>query len=310
MDLLFDESEVMTMKFIRTSLLKDHTAASETITKELPSHPLSHLIISLDCYNATDEATLAEILAFLTKVTVTHDGRSIISLLGADLYGLNAYIFRRLPTLEGRVATDNQRRSLGLIVPFGRRIMNPDECYPGSDEGELTLGVEMTAPATSCDNGTVNIEVVQLPEATPSRYLKAVTKTVTAPGATGENEVKLPIGNEIAALAIRMTTFSQASSHSYGVDGVSVLLDELEEGYAYARAQCLVADMINRVSMPSGVIAAQGAILPANTVWVDYDPNSDGQFLLDTAGANRCHAVLDMGVDEATYVTPYELVKA
>lgn len=296
------------MEFIRSALVKDRTTATEKLQRDLPTHPISHLIITLDGYNVTDETTLAEFLAFLNSVTVSHNGKTIHYSQSEDLYGLNAYLFRRLPILEGRVATDNQRRVLGLIVPFGRRIFDADECFPASSKGELTLEVDTTVPATSIDNSTLNIEVVQLPEASPQRYLKCNTKTISAPGATGDNEVELPIGNKLAALQLRMTTFNQASSHSYGVDSISTYLNEQEHGFAYARTQCLVTDMISRIGCPSATVAAQGTVLPANIVWADFDPNSDGNYLLETQGASRCHAVLNMGVDEATYLTTMELV--
>ena len=298
------------MEFIRSSIVKDHTAATETIEENLPINPLSHLIIALDGYNATDEATLAEILAFLNSIKVTQYGRTIVNLQSEDLYGLNCYLFKNRPYLEGKVATDNQRRVLGLIVPFGRKLFNPDECFPATKKGELKLYVDMTAPATSMDNGTVNIAAIELPGANPAKYLKSTMATITAPGATGDNDVSLPIGNEIVALLIRMTTFSQASSHSYGVDEVAILKNNNEYGYASSRTQDLAVDMALRLDFQHGVIAAQAADTPANMVWIDFDPNGDGKWLLETAGLSSLEARLTMGVDEATYLTRIELVNA
>jgi hypothetical protein len=161
------------MHFIRSSLLLDHTAATEVKKIDLPVNPLSHLIISLDVYNATDEATLAEILAFINKVEVTYLGTTIMSLQSEDLAALNAYLYRGMPILTQNVATDNAARCLSLIVPFGRKIMSPVECFPATRKGELTLSLDMTAPATSCDNGKVNIEAVELLGANPTRYMKS-----------------------------------------------------------------------------------------------------------------------------------------
>lgn len=296
------------MDFIRSNIVRDHTTATEVIKENLPVNPLSHLIISLDGYNATDEATLAEILAFINSVTVSRSGTTIVSLQSEDLYALNCYIFRKRPFLEGKVATDNQRRNIGLIVPFGRQIFNPAECYPKTTSGTLKLQVDTTVPTSSMDNSTINIEAVELPGASPGYYMKSVMHTISAPGATGDNEYDLPIGNKLIAMLIRMTTFSQASSHAYGVDMVHTLVDNKEIGYASARTQCLVADMATRLDGQTGIIAAQGALLPANTVFVDFDPLGDGNFLLDTAGKSRVHTVLEMGVDEATYLTTLEQV--
>jgi len=295
-------------EFIRSSLLRDHTTATEVDHIDLPINPVSHLIFTIDGYNVTDEATLAEILAFINNINVAKSGNTILDLQSEDLYALNCFLFKRRPVLEGKVATDNHRRVLSLIVPFGRRIMDPNECLPASKKGEYKLTWNTTVPATSLDNSTLNIEAVEMPGATPQRFLKSTLKIITAPGATGNNDVDLPIGNKIVGLLIRMTTFEQASSHSYGVDAVKIMRNNNEFGYAFARTQCLVGDMINRLDGQHGAIAAQGAIQPANTIFIDYDPNSDDEWLLETAGASRVHAVLEMGVDEATYMTVLELV--
>jgi hypothetical protein len=297
------------MRFIRSSLLKDHTTATEVKKIDLPVNPLSHLIISMDGYNATDEATLAEIAAFINKVEVTYLGTTIISLESEDLIALNAYLYKAMPVLTQSVATDNAARCLTLIVPFGRTIFNPAECFPATKKGELTLSLDTTVPATSFDNSTLNVEAVELLDAAPEQYLKSTLLTVSAPGATGDNDIDLPIGNDIAAILVRMTTFPSTSSHTYGVDSVKILVDNKEEGYSYARAQCLTGDMIHRLHTLPRDIAAFGDVLPANVVWLDYDPHTDNNFLLETAGKSSVKIRLGMGVDEATKLTVLELVK-
>lgn len=296
------------MEFIRSSLVRDRTAATEVLKLDLPVNALSHLIISLDMYNATDEATLAEVLAFINSVTVTHSGKTVISGQSEDLYAVNARMFGRRPVLTGKIATDNQLRCLSLIVPFGRKIFNPEECYPATRKGELTLSLDYTAPATAADNGTLNIEAVELVGATPRHYMKTVMSTISAPGATGDNDWDMPIGNEIIAAAIRMTTWPGASSHTFGVDMAKVLVENREYGYAAARAQCLAGDLISQYETQHGTIAAQGFITPASVVWLDFDPARDGNFLLDTKGKSSVKMRLEMGVDEATYVTLLERV--
>lgn len=295
-------------EFIRSSLLKNYTTATEVKKIDLPVNPLSHIIISMDGYNVTDEATLAEMLAFINSVQVTRSGQTIINLQSEDLYSENCYLFRRRPILEGKVATDNQRRVLSLIVPFGRKLYNPEECYPATKKGELTLTLDTTVPTASLDNSQLNVETVELVGATPQRYLKSVMSTIQAPAATGDRDWDLPIGNDLVAILLRMTTFSQASSHSYGVDGFTLMVDNKEYGYSFARTQCLVADMGHLLDGQTGIIAAQGVVLPADSVFVDFDPHGDGQWLVKTAGKSRVHAVLNMGVAEATYGTVLELV--
>jgi len=296
------------MEFIRSSLLKDHTTATEVKKIDLPVNPLSHLIISMDGYNATDEATLAEILAFINKVTVTHLGTSILDLESEDLAALNAYLYHAHPILTNNVATDNAARVLSLIVPFGRHIFDPDECFPATMKGELTLSLDTTVPATSFDNSTLNIEAVELLGAAPKRYLKSTLKSVAAPGATGDNDIDLPRGNKIVALLLYNTTFPSTSSHTYGIDTVKLLVDNKELGYSLARAQCLVGDMIFKLQTLSRDIAAFGQVLPAHYFWMDFNPADNDNFLLETKGKSSVILRAGMGVNEAAKVTVVELV--
>jgi hypothetical protein len=296
------------MEFIRSNVLRRRTSATEIIAEDLPTNPLSHLVVSIEGYNATDEATLAEIIAFLNSVTITDQGRQIVSLQSEDLYAVDTYLYRQRPVLTQMVATDNATRCLSLIVPFGRRIFDVNECYPARKRGDLKLQLDTTALATSIDNGQISVEAIEMPGATPSKYLKTITKTVSAPGATGNNDVALPIGNQIVAIQLRMTTFPTTSSHTYGVDDASILKDNTEYGYVGNVAQCLVGDGIFRMGAPGITIAAQGNLTPPNVVWLDFDPAHNDGFLLETAGASDLVARLNMGVDEATYLTTLELV--
>lgn len=296
------------MEFIRSSLIKDRTAATETLQKDLPVNPLSHLIISLDAFNVTDEATLAELLAFINTISISQSGKTIMSMQSEDLYALNCYIFGKHPVLTGKLATDNLNRTLSLIVPFGRKLYDPEECFPATKKGELTLSLDYTAPATSADNGILNIETVELIGANPRRYMKSETVTISAPGATGENDYELPIGNKIIALAVRMTTFYAAAASTLGVEAAKILVNNSEFGFSFAKAQCCVGEMINICDTQHGNIAAQGLINPASTFFLDFDPNKDGNYLLETQGKSSVKLRLDMGVDEATNVSIMELV--
>jgi hypothetical protein len=294
--------------FIRSNLLKDHTAATEVITKDLPINPLSHILVNLSVYNATDEATLAEIVAFVNKVEVLKEGASIISLESEDLHALNVALYGAAPVLTQNVATDNATRELTLVVPMGRTIMNPNECYPATKKGELTLKVDTTVPATSCDNGVLNIETVELPGASPTQHLKAVLKSVTAPGATGDNDVELPIGNRIVGLILYTTTVPATSSHTYGIQEARILRNNKEWGYASAKANCIKGDGIFLFQSLPRTIAAFGSIVPANYLYMPFSPHFGDDFALDSAGLSSLKLRLNMGVDEAAKVIPLEIV--
>lgn len=297
------------MEFRRANLLRDHTMATEHIEEDLPIEPLSHVILTFDHFNETDEATLIEMLGFINKVTVSKLGVPVLSLESEDLYAQNSYLFRRRPVYTGKLGTDNLNRSLTLIVPMGRELFNPKECFPATKKGELTLDVDCTVPTTTIDNAVVNIETVSLPGATPVKFLKSTMMTITAPGATGDNDVHLPLGNDIVAICLRLTTWLTAATHTLGVDYVQLLINDNNWGYQSARTHCLMGDMINFLETQAGAIVAQGLIQPSQCVFLDFDPRKNDEFLLKTAALTSAKLRLEMGVDEATKMSLYELVQ-
>lgn len=298
------------MKFLRTSILRDHTSATENLELDLPTLPLSHLVFSLSGFNVTDEATLAEIIAFINKIRVADNGVNIINCVSEDLYAVNQYMMRARPILTAMLATDNLPRTLSLIVPFGRTLFNPNECYPARKKGELTLFADLTALATSIDNGIINIDAIQLPEASPSKFMKTTTLTVQAPGATGDNDVNLPLGNEIIAIGARLTTWPAATAHTAGIEDVSILVNEKEDIYASASLECLMGDGIFYGGGSPTNQAANGSLNAPNTVWLDFDPLKNGEYLLDAKSLSSLKARLNMGVSEASYLTLLELCDA
>jgi hypothetical protein len=283
--------------------------ATEHIEKDLPIEPISHLILTFSFFNATDEGTLIEVLGFINKITVAKLGVPILSLESEDLYAQNCYLFGRRPVLTAKIGTDNYARSLTLMVPMGRKLYDPKECFPATKKGELTLDLDTTVPATTLDNAVVNIETVSLPGATPSRYLKSTMQTITAPGSTGDNDVDLPLGNDIVAMCLRLTTWLTAATHTLGVDYLQLLVNDNNYGYQSAHMACLMGDLVNIIDTQHGAIAAQGLIQPSQCVFLDFDPRRNDEFLLQTAGKTSAKLRLEMGVDEATYLSLYELVK-
>lgn len=296
------------MEFHRQRIVERHTSATEILQENLPIEPLSHLIVTLDGYNVTDETTLAEILAFLNNFQVTREGVGILDLQSEDLYGVNAYLYRHLPELTGRLATDNEQRTLTLILPFGRQLCNPNECYPATKKGELKLRLDMTVPATSLDNSTISIDAVTLPGASPARYLKCVRKALSAPGGIGEFEFELPTGNKLVACQFRLVTVPTTSSHAYGVNIVKLMVDNKEHLYTSADMMCIMGERGLRIGQPSSTIAAQGLGPLELIAWLDLDPVGSDEFLLDTAGKSSVKLNLNYGVNEAVDLTTMELV--
>jgi len=282
--------------------------ATEVWTKDLPTSALSHIMITMDGNMLVDELTLAEAVAFINKIEVTRRGVTVLALESEDLYGENCYLYRNRPVFTQKQYGANILATLSLIVPFGRKIYDPNECYPATKKGDLTLAVDTTLPVTTLENAELNIETIELPGANPRKHLKSSAMTITAPGKLGDNDIELPTGNDIVCIQVRMTTMSGIVNNTFGVNGVSILVENKQFGYAYASAQCLIGDMINLLDTQHGNIAAQGDVQPLNMVYVDYDPCRNDEMLLHTAGKSSVKIRLDMGVDELTNLTLMELV--
>jgi len=295
------------MKFISSNILKDHTWATEVKEIDLPVNPISHIIVTLQGFNVTDESTLAEILGFLNKVTVLYKGKSIFNMESEDLFALNCFLLKAAPCLTTSTATDNVSRALSLIVPFGRRLFNPIECLPKTRKGELKLQLDCTVPATSFDNGIINIQCVELPEATPENYLKATLMNVSAPGAVGDNDVDLPMGNYIAGVLLWSTTAFQTSSHVQGIDEARILVDNSEYGYVSGKFLSHIGQSIANLGQLVRVPAAAGELITQHYCYLDYDPVRDNQFLIDTLSVSSFKVRLTMGVDEASKVMAVEV---
>jgi len=293
--------------FERVNILERYTTATEKKQIDLPIDPISHLIVSLDGYNTGDEATLAEILAFINNINISKMGKTIYDLEGEEIYAQNCWLNRRQPMLTGKMATDNYHRCLSLIIPFGRFLYNPSECLPATKKGELTLTLDMTVPATSWDNSLLNIEAVTLPGASPTAHLKSSHRALSAPGGTGNYDVDIPIGNQIALIGFRLTTFPAASSHTFGIDTFTVKKNNKEHAYIAVDALNLLDDMSRYTINQVNTIAAQGLHVPSNTLFIDFDPLKDGKFLLDTKGLSACVVDAEYGVDEAQTVFFFEL---
>ena len=298
------------MKFILSNILKDYTLATEVKVIDLPVNPLSFILLTMSGFNVTDESTLAEILTFLNKVEIVYKGMTVQSYNSEDLFALNCVINQKSPLLTNMIATDNASRDLTLMVPFGRNIFDPAECFPGTTKGQLQLVLDTTVPATTFDNGILNIQTLELPGASPENFLKITSLNVSAPGAVGNNDIDLPIGNKIVGLLLYSTTGNQAASHTKGIDSARILVDNAEIGYVSGRYMSYQGLNAVKIQTLTRTLAAQGLSPLAHYLYLDYDPVGNGEFLLETEGKSSVKVRMEMGVDEASRVIPVELLPA
>jgi len=295
-------------EFLRSVIVQNATiSASDVKTYDLPVNPLSHILINLQGLNVTDEATLAQILARLSKVEVLFKGASVMSMSGADLHALDATLFGNLPILSNQVATDNATRNLTLIIPFGRSLWNKNECFPATKKGELQLQITFSATETEIDNLVLQVETVELMGAAPTRYLKATTQTKT-PAATGDNDVDLPINNKLAGVFIFSTTVPTGTATTTTVDTVKLLADNKETLFGLANWESLHGELLNRLGHREDYDASADNDDISKYALMDFSPMATDEYLLDTKGFASLKLRVNAGDTNVFRAIPLELV--
>jgi len=300
------------VKFIHSVVAQNEAVVKNTTKSwDLPVNPLSHLIITIRALNAAAvEATKFEIEDLLKKVSIDYRGITILDLSGVELDTYNALTFKNLPVLLNQVATDDAVRALTLVVPFGRKIFDPEECFPGSRRGELTLHITYnTAAATpNIDGCEIQIESVALPEATPKQYIKNTTLTKT-PTAVGWHEIDLPIGNQLIGIGLHATTTPIGISWDKSISQVKVMADNDELDYTLTNWESLHGMLLNKIGHrePYDLDADHDHYL--DSALLDFDPQGDSKFLIDTKPFARFNLAIYADVADQILVHPIEIVK-
>lgn len=296
------------MKFIKSVLAQDEAiTASDVKTYDLPVNPLSHITFTLKALNVTDEATPAELLARLTKIEVLHRGSSILSMSGADLYAYNAITFGKMPIIANQIATDNATRYLTLLIPFGRKLMDPAECFPETKKGELKLRITLSSSEAACDGVIYQIETTELLGASPENYLKATTISKTP--VVGENDVDLPIGNDILGVLFFGTTIVATTAWTCTIDKVKFLVDNVETNFSQTNWESMHGDLMSRIGQRQENDASADDDDIGHYALMDMDPNKDNVFAVESAGKSRVHLKITAGDTNALRAIPIELVK-
>lgn len=296
------------MKYRRSVIAQDQAVALSSITTfDLPVNPLSFLIVTMRFLNVTDEATLAQVLARITTVTVTRLGASIFSASGADLQKLNALMLGNLPILTNQVATDNAARYISMIVPFSRKPYDPAEGLPATQRGELKLQIEMSASETDVDNVSWQIEAVEMLDAKPKQYLKITTLSLT-PVSGVENDAVLPIGNKLAGIALFSTTVPTGTAFTASADKVRLLINNVEDTIAAANWESIHGELLRKIGHRQDFDASADNDDLSLYGLLDFSPLNDDQYLVDTKGASSAVLKITGGDTNAIRVFPIEVV--
>lgn len=281
--------------------------ASGSYQENLPSEPLSHLIFTLKGLNVTVEATLAQVLARITSIAVKDLGSTIFSMSGADLWALNTVFIGNVPILTNRVATDNATRAITFIIPFGRSLYNPGECYPAKAEGDLKVYLDISAIETAIDVLIVQLEAVTMPGAGPGNFLKCYTKTYT-PAAVGLNTVDLERGNLLAGLLLFATTVPTGIVWTASIDECRLMANNVETVIAQTYWESMHGALLERMGYIGDFGAAFGADLVVNYAIIDLFPTGGDENLLVTDGLRSLKFQYTAGDTNLIRILPMEVV--
>ena len=296
------------MDFRRTIIVDNVTPPDDgTYTFDLPVAPLSHLNLTIQCLNlAAVEATPEEICDVLTNVRVLYQGTSILQMSARDLLALNHVLLRRQPIIFNQTSPINSVRALGLIVPMGRTVYNPDECFPESKAGDLQLQLTVDILTAAVTGAILQVEAVELPEARPSQFLKATTLT-EAFTALGDHDMPLPIRNRYAGILVYSSVVPTGIAWDTVADQLKLLADNTERLYHACNWESLHADLIFRCGMCPGYAPGGLDDNIVNYSLIDFDPVSDSRFLLETRDLAGLLLRITVGIAGTVRLIPLEI---
>lgn len=315
--------------FLRTVLIQNQTeAADRSFQTDLPVNPLSHILVTIRALNnGVDVAqSLSDLLGMIDSLGVTFRGQDIVRGSLQDLAVLNAVVTGWVPWGMLRQDADNEVISLTVPISFSRRPYWREEAFPGSRRGDLVLDLSVDVASGNFDGLALQVETVELLEEAPSRFLKYTTGEVTFAG-TGQESVRLPIGNPLLGVLLFGTTVPVAAARTATWEQVRTKVDNVEAFFARANWDTLSGEIYRRIHGTAlrleehvhrfnGAAAAFADTLDPQRstgvlrsyAYLDFDPLMDGEFQLDTAGRADVVIQRDAGVADLGRFIPLELV--
>ena len=319
-------------RFLRTVIHQDVTvtAAATPIETNLGVNPISFLLVTIRAVISAANATplLANLLGVFSSLDVRFKGTSIVSLSLADLHRMSAYLwgrFARQQTVHDDASTVH---FITVPVPFSRVPYWQNEAFPATRSGDLILSLTPAASFTNITTVTVQVEQIELLDAVPAQFLKYTTFGKT-PGATGEHDTDLPLGNPIVGVTLFGTTAPGAAATVFdaSIGTVKLLVDNVENYYSLANWESLRGDTIIRApsqydfaghnhETPTAVGAGVNTsdvsladLIDRQYVYLDFDPLRDNNYLLETEGRGRVHLRINADVADAIRIMPVELIR-
>jgi hypothetical protein len=315
----------MGKRFLR-SIVQDEVTAAATgdITPiDLPTNPLSHLVLTLSLERPNEAALSAHRIisdCFLAvgDVSVRHDGEQIIQGSLADLAVMAAALTGYLPH-GAFMAGTGQLQTMSFLIPFTRRPNWHEEAYPATSRGRFKFHMNVLdiSPGTATAFNW-QLEACELIEDNPTRYLKYTTLT-RALAATGRQRVPLPLGNQLLGVLLFNPATEITATEQSAWGKVQVVKDNVQQYYVESNWEALRYDLGMRapgIMRGFGHDHPQAAAdtttgdevinrnnPPAQYGYLDFDPLKDGSYSLETEGVSDLE--LDMNSDVSTGTARY-----
>jgi len=306
----------------------ESVTANTSPSYDLPVSPLSHLLVTVKFAQnvANTQLSFANIAAMINKLEVLYKGSGVFSTSGLDMLAVGLLVCEFESWGINTLGDDNELRSFTYLVPFGRQLYSPVECYPSTSRGELVVQITWASSFTEIDGVSLQIEGVELPDAHPERFLKVTSSAVT-PTKTGDFDVELPIGNQISDIVLWGTTIPTADTATTTIQEIEVRKNNSEFMYSRSYFETL-HNMMGRLRAAPGYWAkhkhqtdaaayAQYAdttsVKPdnhilSNHLLVPFDVRRDGVHILRTDDAKDLNIRINAGDLNPVRVIPCEVV--
>ena len=305
----------------------ESVTAGTSPSYDMPVSPLSHCLVTVKFAQnlANTQMAFANIAAMISKLEVLYKGTGVFSTNGLDMLAVGLLVCDFESWGINALGDDNELRSFTFLVPFGRQLYSPVECYPSTSRGELIMQVTWAASFTEIDGVSLLVEAIELPEARPERFLKVTSSAVT-PSKTGDFDVELPIGNKISDIVLWGTTIPTAAVATKTIQEIEIRKNNSEYMYSRAFFETL-HNMSGRLRPAPGYWASHvhqadaaayaqymdtGAVKPSNHILsnhllVPFDVRRDGVHILQTEGATSLCIRIDAGDMQPVRVIPCEV---
>lgn len=321
------------MEFIQSILSHDEPVVlPSVVTKDLPVNPLSHIYLTIKAKRKgtadEDVPAFMSLPTILDRIEVLYKGSAVYSLSGVDCMASGILVNGFETWSVNAVDLEDAEWAVTLLVPLTRMLYSPTECFPATTRGELILQLTYAASSADWDVIRMQIETVELPDASASQFIKQTTLSAT-PTANVPLDIPLPIGNDISDIIVWQHQIQAAHLDVAAIDKLEILVDNINHfypesftetiqnmpgwkraapGYYGLHTHKLPADALSAGSQttplkPENHILACYMLLP-------FDVLRDGAYALKTAGASSVNLRLDIVAFGAIRVIPVEVVGA